>query len=247
VDDDGMPHVAVMAVLSDRGSRRKPLALSQVAGQPLYVWSLRAMLALNAVGPLTLLAPARLAAKVAASPSTDDQRPLQVVPVPTLSTDACFQALSGVIAALPVHISVVAFHDVTIPIIEAEFWSRALAAVDDQTACAAALPVHDTIKLTHGDGIVHATLPRAELRSIQTPLLLARATLQRVVAGMVAEDSPPVEPNATWWRMLVNGVASAPGVRLRLVPAGANSHSVRSARDLSPAADWISSALTASG
>jgi 2-C-methyl-D-erythritol 4-phosphate cytidylyltransferase len=240
--------VGTVAVLADgHRSKRGSLALADLTGQPLYVWSLRTLAALRGVASLTLLAPAPLAARVAGELPTIDGLALGVVPVGEDRATAYLRALDGVLAALPATISIVALHDVTIPVVEAEYWAQALAEVDDWTACAAAQPVHDTIKLARRDSTVYATPPRAELRSIQTPLLVSRAALRGGLAQPTAEDAAAASQATRWLPVLVSRLLATHGVQLRLVPAGANSVPVRSTRDLSVAARWVTDAGSAPG
>lgn len=242
--------MAVVAVLAaGGGAGRRPIALARLKGRPLFVWSLDALRGLSGVASITLLAPEPLAARVAREAPPDDRLPVRVVAVGLDGAAAYLRALREALASVPDAATVVALHDVTIPVVAAASWVDALAGVDERTACAVAQPVHDTIKLARPDGMVYATPPRAALRALHTPLLAPRATLERALAGTGAESDAD-RPAAEWLTALVSRLLAphgGDGARLRLVPAGVGSMPVRSARDLSLAAGWVADAFGARG
>lgn len=218
------------------------LALSDVNGRPLYAWSLEALGALPGVVALTLLAPARMAARLAREAPALSPLETPVVPVDMCDARSLLQAMAEVIAALPANITHVALHDTAIPVLDAECWARALAEVGEQTVCCHAQQLHDTIKLTGPERLVRETLPRHELCAMQTPLLATRAVIQAALAGAAPASSGEAGPAVGWLGTLVTRMMALDGVRVRLVPAGATSLPVRSVGDLSLAAHWVADA-----
>jgi 2-C-methyl-D-erythritol 4-phosphate cytidylyltransferase len=230
--------VAAFALLADGGTRRPPLALAPVNGESLYLWSLRSLQARVGVSPLVLLVPPRVQVRVMREVQVTGHA-LAVVPVAGTSAGTYLWTLSEMLRLLPLSITHVGLHDVTIPVVDAECWAHALAGVDERTACVAAQPVHDTIKLAGSDGVVRGTPPRGDLRSIQTPLVATPLLLRRVLYELAPEEIAPDEPATGWLDHLVAQIASSDGARLRVVPAGPNSLPVRSPGDLSLAGSWI--------
>ncbi len=70
-------------------------------------------------------------------------------------------------------------HDGARPLASAPLARRVLEAVRTRGAVVPGLPVADTIKRVDGPGVVRETLPRAELRAIQTPQAFAGDLLRR--------------------------------------------------------------------
>jgi 2-C-methyl-D-erythritol 4-phosphate cytidylyltransferase len=68
-------------------------------------------------------------------------------------------------------------HDAARPLVEAELFRRALAALQDADCAIAAAPVTDTVKEAAG-GVVTATLDRSRLWAVQTPQAFRRAVLE---------------------------------------------------------------------
>ena len=55
------------------------------------------------------------------------------------------------------------------PLVTEEVINRVMAGLENSGACAAAVPVRDTIKMVDEDSIIHATLKRDSLMAMQTP------------------------------------------------------------------------------
>jgi 2-C-methyl-D-erythritol 4-phosphate cytidylyltransferase len=90
----------------------------------------------------------------------------------------------------------VVIHDGARPLVTGELIERGLAAAQATGAAAAAVPVTDTIKEVTKDEIVSRTLPRQNLRAIQTPQVFRGDIIQKVyknVAGDVTDDAALVE------------------------------------------------------
>ncbi|MCC6238050.1 MAG: 2-C-methyl-D-erythritol 4-phosphate cytidylyltransferase [Dehalococcoidia bacterium] len=87
-------------------------------------------------------------------------------------------------------------HDGARPLATGQLVRRVLDAVRTRGAVVPGLPVADTIKRVDGLGVVQETLPRAELRAIQTPQAFAGDILRRAHAlddGDATDDAALVE------------------------------------------------------
>ena len=72
-------------------------------------------------------------------------------------------------------------HDAARPLVEADLFRRALAALADADCAIAAAPMTDTVKEAV-DGVVTATLDRSRLWAVQTPQAFRRAALEAALA-----------------------------------------------------------------
>jgi 2-C-methyl-D-erythritol 4-phosphate cytidylyltransferase len=86
------------------------------------------------------------------------------------------QALRGIPAEY------VGVHDAARPFVTPDLLARGLVAVQQHAAAVPSVPCRDTIKRVDTDDRVLETLPRGQLRSIQTPQLFARSLLEKAYA-----------------------------------------------------------------
>ena len=90
----------------------------------------------------------------------------------------------------------VVIHDGARPLVTVDLIERGLEAAKETGAAAAAVPVTDTIKVADGAGMVLQTLPRQNLRAIQTPQVFRFDIIQAAHqqdAGDVTDDASLVE------------------------------------------------------
>jgi 2-C-methyl-D-erythritol 4-phosphate cytidylyltransferase len=90
----------------------------------------------------------------------------------------------------------VVIHDGARPLVTTDLIERGLEAADATGAAVAAVPVTDTIKVAGADAIVRQTLPRQNLRAVQTPQVFRIDVIQntyRHVFGDVTDDASLVE------------------------------------------------------
>lgn len=90
----------------------------------------------------------------------------------------------------------VIIHDGARPFVTLDLIERGLEAAKETGAAAAAVPVTDTIKWAGPDSIVRQTVPRQNLRSIQTPQVFRADVIRntyKYVPGDVTDDAELVE------------------------------------------------------
>ena len=90
----------------------------------------------------------------------------------------------------------VVIHDGARPLVKADLIERGLEAAKETGAAAAAVPVTDTIKFVKGSDIVLQTLPRQNLRAVQTPQVFRADVIQntyKFTPGDFTDDAALVE------------------------------------------------------
>ena len=90
----------------------------------------------------------------------------------------------------------VVIHDGARPLVTADLIERGLEAAKETGAAVAAVPVTDTIKFVRGDEIVRQTLPRQNLRAVQTPQVFRIDVIKntyKYTTGDVTDDAALVE------------------------------------------------------
>lgn len=168
----------VGAVLVAAGSSRRmgfDKVWAELAGQPLLAHALRVLAESPTIDRLALVvAEQRLpeaSALVGAAPSR-----ILVCPGGALRRDSVAAGL-----AVLGDCEWVVVHDAARPFLTAELVARGLRAAQTTGAAVAAIATRDTIKRVARELVVE-TLPRAELRSIQTPQIFRRELLVRALA-----------------------------------------------------------------
>ena len=127
---------------------------------------------------------------------------------------------AGCVAAALDHAAVaggVLVHDVGWPLVDPEVVHRLVAALGDGAQWVApARPVTDSIKAVDDDGVIVATLDRAELEVVQYPRGVAADVLRRAVSGVEADrfDDLDAVLSAHATLTLVTGDPHAFGVEL---------------------------------
>ena len=165
-----------------------PKALRLLAGEPLLVHAVRRLRACTDVGPVVVAAPSEHVAEVAA---LLDGLGATVVAGGAERQDSVRLGL----AALPADVDLVLVHDAAralVPLAVVEAVVAALHAGAPAVVPVVAVP--DTVKRVAGDVVVE-TLPRAELRAVQTPQGFVREVLEQAHAasGPATDDASMVE------------------------------------------------------
>jgi 2-C-methyl-D-erythritol 4-phosphate cytidylyltransferase len=166
----------------------RPKALVELAGRPLVVRAVEALLA-GGVADVVVTVPAEhRAAFEAVLPAT--------VRVVDGGASRTASVRAGLAAAGP-GATAVLVHDAARPLTPPDVVARVLAALAAGAhAVVPVLPVVDTTVVVGDDGAIRAALPREELRRVQTPQGFDRATLDlaygRLPAGVELTDDAAV-------------------------------------------------------
>ncbi len=209
--------VGVVVPAAGAGTRLgpgEPKALRLVADAPLLLHAVRRLRACPGVGPVVVAAPRGSVAEVAAllAPYGVD-----VVEGGAERQDSVAAGLS----ALPATVRWVLVHDAARAFVPVEVVERVIARLRaGADAVVPVLPVADTVKSVDPDGQVVATVPRQDLRAVQTPQGFRREVLEsaHARAGTAATDDA--------------GLVEAAGVTVQTVPGAAEALKVTTPFDL---------------
>ena len=177
-----------------------PKALRLLAGEPLLVHAVRRLRACPRVGPVVVAAP------------EDSVGDVQVLLGPYGVTVVAGGAerqdsVAAGLRALPDECDLVLVHDAARALVPVAVVEAVVAAlVAGAQAVVPVLPVADTVKRVDASGAVVETVPREDLRVVQTPQGFRRAVLERAHAGAV-----PVTDDATLVERLGVTVQTVPG------------------------------------
>lgn len=168
-----------------------PKALRELAGVPMLVHAVRALVSARLVDRVVVVAPPSQVTEVSALLSDDSAGEIVVV----AGGSSRQQSVAAGLAVLGSDVNVVLVHDAARPLAPAELVDRVAAAVlAGAEAVVPAVPVADTVKRVSGDGIVTATLDRTELRAAQTPQGFRRSVLAEAhAAGADAREAPATD------------------------------------------------------
>ncbi len=167
-----------------------PKALVEVAGRPLWQWSVEALLGMPEIERVVLAAPATQVDALRAGLRGDLGRASSAHPGGTQVMCVAGGAVrsGSVRLALDAAATVgdgelVLVHDAARPLLSADLARNVLAALSDPEvqAAVAATPITDTVKQADGDGRVVRTLERSGLWSAQTPQVFRRDALERAL------------------------------------------------------------------
>jgi len=170
----------VAAGSGDRLGASQPKALVELAGRPLYEWSLLALRQARAIERIVIAMPPGHAGTASGLEFAAQSLP-QVLAVAGGHTrsESVRLALAAAGPGDPVLV-----HDAARPLVTpvlAESVIDALGAHRDADAAIAATPVTDTVKRVDDAGVVSETLSRSELWAVQTPQVFRRAALERAL------------------------------------------------------------------
>lgn len=177
-----------------------PKALRLLAGEPLLVHAVRRLRACPSVGAVVVAAPADAVAQVRAL--------LDLYGVTVVAGGAERQdSVAAGLAALPPECDLVLVHDAARALVPVGVVEAVVAALRaGAEAVVPVLPVADTVKRVDVSGAVVETVPREDLRVVQTPQGFRRDVLERAHAGTV-----PVTDDATLVERLGVTVRTVPG------------------------------------
>ncbi|CAN5807080.1 2-C-methyl-D-erythritol 4-phosphate cytidylyltransferase [soil metagenome] len=174
--------VLVAAGSGERFAAAAPKAFVELAGEPLLVHALRALLGAASIDEVVVVVGEQRRAQAAAALEAAGLPPAALVAGGATRAES---VRSGVAATAA---DVVAVHDAARPLVSPGLVNRVVAALYDHTdtshplsAVAPALAVVDTLKLVEPTRMqVLHTIDRRALWAVQTPQVFARRTLQRV-------------------------------------------------------------------
>jgi 2-C-methyl-D-erythritol 4-phosphate cytidylyltransferase len=185
--------VGVVVPAAGAGSRLgpgAPKALRLLAGEPLLVHAVRRLRECPSVGPVVVAAPPGAEEDVAGLLAPYD---VAVVPGGVERQDSVRAGLAG----LPAEVELVLVHDAARALVPVEVVEAVVAAL--RAGAEAVVPVvevADTVKRVDVSGEVVETLPRGDLRAVQTPQGFHRVVLERAhrdAPGSLTDDAALVE------------------------------------------------------
>ena len=168
----------VAAGSGERLGAGRPKALVEVAGRPLVQWSIDALAHVAQIEQIVLALPPGVTAPAGVSAVPG----VSIVEGGPVRSDSVRRALAAVGPGDPRQAVLV--HDAARPLLTPGLAEAVLGALDadaDADAAIAAAPVTDTIKRAGGDRVVHGTIDRSVLWSVQTPQAFRRDALERAL------------------------------------------------------------------
>ncbi len=184
--------VAVVLVAAGSGERLGaglPKALVSFNNRTILDWSLRAFRDHPEIDSVVVVAPAAAVGAIAVNLAPD----VAVV----AGGGSRQQSVGNGLAVLGEEVEFVLVHDAARPLVPASVISCVVTALKaGADAVIPVLPVMDTVKRVDADGTVTATVPREELRRVQTPQGFRLSTLRaaRDAAGSaVTDDAGTIE------------------------------------------------------
>jgi 2-C-methyl-D-erythritol 4-phosphate cytidylyltransferase len=188
---------AAILVAAGPGSRLgadRPKALVEIAGAPLLVHALRALIRAPSIGLVVVVAPPDQlpTARTTVQHHGPWRAPVTLVAGGAERQDSVRHGLEAIGAA-----EVIAIHDAARPFVSADVVEAALAAATRHGAAVVATPATDTVKQVHPDGWITATLPRQHMWLAQTPQVFRADLIRRAhaaaPAGGATDDAILVE------------------------------------------------------
>ncbi|MBK5110054.1 MAG: 2-C-methyl-D-erythritol 4-phosphate cytidylyltransferase [Thermoleophilia bacterium] len=168
------PDVTALIVAAGSGLRLGsdgPKALVDLAGRPLFEWSLDACRRAARIGPIVIAVPP--------GREHDFEGDGRI-----LTAGGATRALSVSAGLEAVETGIVLIHDAARPLVTSALIDASIAALEDSPeldAVIAAAPVTDTVKRVGRCGRIEETLDRSELRAAQTPQVCRTAALRRAI------------------------------------------------------------------
>lgn len=172
-EDSAATAIVVAAGSGERLGAGGPKALVEVAGRPMYEWSVIACEDAERVGPIVLAVP------------PGEQASFGVEGAVVVEGGATRS--ESVAAGLRVSEGeIVVIHDAARPMATPEVFDAAISALvgdPDLDGVIVAAPVSDTVKQMGSDGLVARTLDRSGLMAARTPQVFRREALERAFAA----------------------------------------------------------------
>lgn len=176
----------VAAGSGERLGAGRPKAFVELAGRPLFSWSVEALRATDGIERIAIAMPVEFDGAL----QDFDIAPATAPPVLCVRGGATrSQSVLRALEAIGPGDTVVV-HDAARALVTPALAESVIAALDADTEADAAIvatPVTDTIKRVGGDGAVSETLERNELWAVQTPQVFRRAALERALHVSAAE------------------------------------------------------------
>lgn len=216
-----------------------PKALVPLGGQSLVVHAARNLLAARAAGDqhvraLVVTAPAEHVSAVREALTGLDVQVVAGGPTRQASVAAGLAALTSLVEQTSDEVSVVLVHDAARPLAPPSLIARVIDAVlDGHAAVVPGLPVTDTIKRVSAGGSVEPvleTVPRADLRAVQTPQGFSAELLRRAhetFASDALDESTSASDDA--------GLVERLGERVWVVAGDERAAKITTPRDLAVA------------
>jgi 2-C-methyl-D-erythritol 4-phosphate cytidylyltransferase len=197
--------VAAVVAAAGRGSRlggELPKAFRLLGGAPLLVHAVAALRASRHVSQVVVAVPAALLPEV--------DRLLGTAVTAVAGGEHRQESVGAALAALGPDIDAVLVHDAARPLVPVSVVDAVAAAVlGGAAAVIPVLAVVDTLKRVRPDGSVAATVPREDLRAVQTPQGFRREVLERAHAA--ADPDLPATDDAGLVELLGVPVTTVPG------------------------------------
>ncbi len=201
--------IAAIVVAAGSGARLGavlPKALVPIAGAPLVSWSLRALDRCAQVAVIVVAAPAEHQGAMRDAVPAGQATPVIVV----AGGSSRQRSVAAAMAVLPADVTIVLVHDAARPLLTAAVCDGVIAALDGVDGAIAASPVTDTLKRGDSDGVVVATVDRADLWAAQTPQGFHTSALRAAFAAAGDRELDTATDCAA--------MVEARGGRVRLVP-----------------------------
>lgn len=217
-----------------------PKALRELAGEPLLVHAVRRLRECPSVGPIVVAAPVADVATVITL--------LEVYDVTVVAGGAQRpDSVAAGLAVLPADVDLVLVHDAARALVPVSVVESVIAAL--RAGARAVIPVvavADTVKRVSAAGTVVGTVPRADLRAVQTPQGFARDVLEAAHAPRGArrtshtdesytDESDTDESYTNDGHTDDAGMAEAAGVTVDTVPGAPEAFKVTTPFDLAVA------------
>jgi 2-C-methyl-D-erythritol 4-phosphate cytidylyltransferase len=192
----------VAAGLGERLGASRPKALVELAGRPLWEWSLSTLREAADIGRIVIAMPTAYEIDSAArAVSIGLPSSLNAVAVKGGATRSESVRLALAAAGDGQDSDLVLVHDAARPLLTVKLVEATLTAAEGEgvDAAIAAAPVTDTVKQADGEGVVRQTLDRAGLWAVQTPQVFRRGALERAldvpreVLAQATDDASLVE------------------------------------------------------
>ena len=174
------------AILAAAGSGERlgagePKALVELAGRPMYEWSLDALQGAESIGGVVIAAPPGMADQI----ESGDER-TRVVEGGGTRTESVLKALALCESEL------VLVHDAARPLATPDLFDRVIERVTSDSSLAGAIAasaIHDTVKQVSDDGLIAATIDRSTLRAAETPQVFRTAALREAIESAGADEA----------------------------------------------------------
>lgn len=226
-----LARLGVIVVAAGQGARLGagvPKAFVSLGGRTLLDHAIVTVTALAEGGQLVLVVPEdRAAAALARASESALSESGWSVSVVAGGRERHESVRFGIEALLP-SIETVLVHDAARPLASANLFTRVIAEVRHcGEAVVPGIPVADTLKRVAVDGVVHETVPRADLVAVQTPQGFPRELLEAAHSGLRERTRDGADTSPTDDAEVVQQA----GGRVRIVPGELRAHKLTTPGD----------------